>query len=132
MSHRLALLIPILLPLWGCGGKAVIDPTRDAGSSATGDPNCLALCDHETFACTSNSSTSGGLSKQADAPHGCVWAFTASGQAPITATMDCEAYCMLEDGQCYLLNWAAPGDTVVSALGFATSSDVWACSASSP
>ena len=38
---------------------------------------------------------------------GCSWTFATAGQAPIVATMEREAYCMLEAGQCYILNWLA-------------------------
>jgi len=135
------LLVVALLATAFCGGKAVIDPRGaggtggsdgSGGSTATGDPNCLALCGHDTFACTSNSQTSGVLSYDEATATGCSWTFTAAGEAPIAATIDCEQYCMLEAGQCYILTWSVPGDPVASALVFATSSDVWGCEAASP
>jgi hypothetical protein len=129
-----------------CGGKAVMDGPLgggadgagaggaggEGGSPATGDPNCLALCGHETFACSSNSGSSGVLSRQGSTPTGCTWTFTPAGEPPTHLTIDCQQFCMFEAGQCYAMTWAAPGDPVALALVFSTSSDTWGCSPLNP
>jgi hypothetical protein len=105
----------------------------DSMSASSATAVCLSVCDKPAYTCNNGETPrTGNLDFLAKTATGCTWSFATPGQPTAELTMVCSPLsqpCMLEDGVCGALNWAAPGDMEASAVGFGTPGESWGCSA---